>query len=684
MPVHGSSSYPVNIYVFNPNPTAMTVTFYDNTSTLGPYTLPPKGARALTELSGTYLRNNSGVRITGDQLFWGIVAIDYLGTAHDWGFSLVPSRMLKNEYYIPWSPTDLNSPGGSGTNGSPIWITPLLDNTFVEVDFNSTGTINTSNTLNTRQVWRVYDTTDRDNAGTYVRASGPLAISYGEAPEAPVNSPGLDLGYAVLPLAQDFIDPIITLDMQGSATAVPSTGGNATLEATFTAGNYDDVAVLGYSVRFPSGITYVPGSAVLLLPDGSSYAPAAPSDTTAGGVRTLSFVFDESIDRFETLTLGYELFFGDGLENTSYKLTATGDASYAGVTLSPTATHTITKSYLTVTKDVSDAQAVVDTELTYTLTAQNTNPSGGTSASAVVLSDTLAEGLDFVSATDGGVYTPANRTVTFDLGTLTADTAVTRQLVARLRPLPEGSAVANQARMTSSTFANVTMWSNTVETTVIYPAFDFAVTASAPLLLGSSDVITYTVVVTNTSAAAAAGLILTDLIPEGAVYVQGSMRLDVGGGFVTQTDDDDGLDASNFGITTPGAVTTAVASLAPGASITFELSVTVAEGAVTGQSISNIATLVTSQTPPQNSNTLTLAITDADGDGVSADIELLLGTDPDDADSDGDGINDYVETDGGSPIDTDGDGTIDALDTDSDNDGIRHRRRWHLGLPRRR
>lgn len=61
---------------------------------------------------------------------------------------------------------------------------------------------------------------------------------------------------------------------------------------------------------------------------------------------------------------------------------------------------------------------------------------------------------------------------------------------------------------------------------------------------------------------------------------------------------------------------------------------------------------------------------DTDGDGLLDGTEIGLGTDPDSADSDGDGIGDFVETDGGSPVDTDGDGVIDALDLDSDGDGI--------------
>jgi hypothetical protein len=65
-----------------------------------------------------------------------------------------------------------------------------------------------------------------------------------------------------------------------------------------------------------------------------------------------------------------------------------------------------------------------------------------------------------------------------------------------------------------------------------------------------------------------------------------------------------------------------------------------------------------------------LSAVDTDGDGLVDVLEDALGTDPGSSDSDVDGIDDFVETDGGSPVDTDADGVIDALDTDSDDDGL--------------
>ena len=61
---------------------------------------------------------------------------------------------------------------------------------------------------------------------------------------------------------------------------------------------------------------------------------------------------------------------------------------------------------------------------------------------------------------------------------------------------------------------------------------------------------------------------------------------------------------------------------------------------------------------------------DIDGDGLTNGLEEMIGTDPFNPDSDNDGIDDFIETDGGSPINSDSDSTIDALDLDSDNDGV--------------
>ncbi len=61
---------------------------------------------------------------------------------------------------------------------------------------------------------------------------------------------------------------------------------------------------------------------------------------------------------------------------------------------------------------------------------------------------------------------------------------------------------------------------------------------------------------------------------------------------------------------------------------------------------------------------------DLDHDGLQNYVEDNLGTNKTNSDSDEDSVDDYTETNGGSPIDTDNDTVIDANDPDDDDDGI--------------
>lgn len=671
VPIRGSTSYDVNFYLFNPNATDLSVTIYDNTNTLGPYTIPAKEARALTELTGADLRNNSGARVSGTQLFWGVVDVDYNGTAHDWGFSLLPSRMLKSEYYIPWSPVDL-SPSGSDTAGSPIWITPLADNTVVQVDFNNNGTFDQTYTLNTRATQRVYDTTDGDHAGTRVVASGPVAIAYGEDHTAPAGSPGLDLGYSVLPLEQDFIDPILTLGMATSDPAVPATGGNAQMVAQFRAGNYDNISLSSYQISFPSAaaapkIDYVVSSATITRPDSTSYTLEPTSNTFSSGTRTLVWNFSEQLDRFETLTITFNLSFDAGVANGSYRTTSRGTGTYSTFTLQPTAIFDVAKSYLDVGKSVSATSAAVNSNITYTLTVQNI--SGSSTANAVVLLDTLDEGLEFVSATGGGTFSATSRTVSWNFGNMAAGASNVVTFTAQLLSLPEGAIVENRARATSTSFSGANLWSPMVSTTVLYPSFDFVLSASNPSVLGPNDEITYTLTITNTSSVNASNVLFSDVIPTGTSYVANSMRLDTGSGFVPLTDAQDS-DEADYGVSRSLGVSGLLASLNAGDTAVFDFKVVVASGLAADAVINNIASLSSSETIPVLSNAVQIDVTDPDGDDLLTSTELTLGTNPTDSDSDGDGISDYLETDGGTAVDSDTDLTIDALDLDSDNDGL--------------
>jgi hypothetical protein len=227
-----------NIYLFNPNTAAVNVTVYDQVNSWS-FAVSPTSATSWIDETGGPLRAGSGARIVADDLIWGIVAYDYTRENRDWGFSLVPSRYLKDDYFISWSPTNRNR--NPNQPGSPVWVTPVRDGTTVWVDLDGDGSFDNASTdcdiaaeagpytLDVMDVLRVYDPTDGDNAGTRIVANGPIALAYGQDGDCSgTGDPYLDLGYTVLPLTQDFLDPILSISGVPSMTSVPPPAGTWT------------------------------------------------------------------------------------------------------------------------------------------------------------------------------------------------------------------------------------------------------------------------------------------------------------------------------------------------------------------------------------------------------------------------------------------------------------------------
>ncbi|GAB3585782.1 hypothetical protein GCM10027406_34580 [Leifsonia lichenia] len=102
---------------------------------------------------------------------------------------------------------------------------------------------------------------------------------------------------------------------------------------------------------------------------------------------------------------------------------------------------------VSIAKDDHEEFVEVDQELTYDLTVTN-NAAWG--APLTVVTDILPEGVEFVSATDDGVYDDETRTVTWELGTLDGDServvSVTAKVVAGLT---DGDPIVNTATVTT-------------------------------------------------------------------------------------------------------------------------------------------------------------------------------------------------------------------------------------------
>ena len=427
VPVRGSTGYPVNIYLFNPNAAATSVTLYPGGNT---YSIPANSSRSWIDLTGSALPNGSGGRILSTELIWGVVAYDYTATSRDWGFSLIPTRYLRNEYYVSWSPVN-NTPtpgpwrqGGNPLGGNPVWITPLQDNTTVQiylngdttpdsVDTNGDGVADsgTSTTLNVLQVMRVYDQTDGRNDGTRIVASGPVAVSYGQDDICDTGGDSLDLGYAVLPLTQDFLSPIATVTATPSTTTVPTGGGDVIVTLKIKAGNYDDITgVNGWLNTNSANVSYVSNSAAVTAPGFSGNL----EPTIVGNLLTWNLNY--RLDHDQEITIQFTLRWAGSAPNQAYSLQGGADATYLIQTFHPYDNFQIVKTYLELAKQVDLSSASAGDTLTYTITAHNS--SGTSTVTNLVVTDSLNEGLGFVSADHSGTFSQQTRTVTWSLGNL--------------------------------------------------------------------------------------------------------------------------------------------------------------------------------------------------------------------------------------------------------------------------
>ncbi|NMB77054.1 MAG: DUF11 domain-containing protein [Myxococcales bacterium] len=668
---NNTTSGNVNIYLFNPNVAAASITIFDNQlPTAGKtFTLPANSAISWLDAiaAGHLLPRNSGARIVSDRLIWGVVAYDYTGTSRDWGFSLVPSRFLNDDYYISWAPVNA-TPAAGDVQGNCVWVTATQNGTTVYVDVNSDGAPDNVDTdgdgnpnagpyaLDVLGVLRVYDQTDGDNTGTHIWANAPIAVTYGQdAATAPAGGDMLDLGYTVLPLTHQFLNPILTVRGVPSATSMPTSGGSLGVTVTARAGNFDDLTNAGVSLEMSAQLTYVPNSAWLTVP-GSPPAQVEPTITSAGGRTTLTWAANAELDRYQEIQVSLDVSF-DAAPNGIYNFVAGAAAQYFGVSLNPRDRFDVVKTYLEVAKTVDRASATAGDLLAYTITVRNTSTTQ--SATGLSLRDPLNEGLDFVSASAPGAYDALSRSVVWNLGTLNAGEQTTQAFQARVRTLPEGTVIGNIA----SAFSNVTprVDSNRAETVVEYPLLNVTKFGS-PAAVVADDVITFRLQIENASALDAANVVLRDKAPAFTTYIPGSMTLDTGSGPESQSDALD-ADACDFGGSFAGEVTARFNTLPAHAAYVLEFRVQVNAGTPDGTVIHNLATIESDTSLSRLSNVVVIDVgnADPDGDGLTNAQEAALGTDPDDADSDDDGLSDGEEE---SAFVT------DPLDFDSDDDGL--------------
>ena len=232
---------------------------------------------------------------------------------------------------------------------------------------------------------------------------------------------------------------------------------------------------------------------------------------------------------------------------------------------------------LSIAKRAGPDPVVVGQNLRYTLTVSNVGPS---TATAVVLKDTLPPGVTSVSSTPGAEScAEASGVITCALPDMPANTSTT---VTILVTADTAGVITNTATVTAGeTDPDVTNNTATLMTTVDVAA-DLSITKSDspdPAVAGAS--LSYTVMVTNNGPSDATAVTLTDTLPAGVA-------------FVSSTPDSPTCTESS------GTVSCTLGALNAGETTTVAIEVTVSSATI--GTITNTASVTGNETDPDDTN----------------------------------------------------------------------------------
>ncbi len=176
----------------------------------------------------------------------------------------------------------------------------------------------------------------------------------------------------------------------------------------------------------------------------------------------------------------------------------------------------------------SPNSVIVTSNLSYVISVTNAGPSTATN---VIVTDALPAGTAFVQSGAGGSYSTNTGVVTFNLGSLPINGVTNVSMV--ISPGVVGVITNTVFASASQVEANAADNTASVVTPVTAAAADLAIgMADAPNPVQVGNNLTYTITVTNLGPATATNVIVTNVLPAGAVFVSGG-SYSVNGGVVT-------------------------------------------------------------------------------------------------------------------------------------------------------
>ncbi len=190
-----------------------------------------------------------------EEPFFAVTAVDFLTTAHDWGFTLLPEDNLTTTLVVGWAPgRDPTSATNPTENGSPIWVTAnAMTDLFVDFDGDpTTGTLIDAQgnrydqlvPIENLESIQLFDTGDGDQSGAriYTLDGTLITAAWGQDPiTASPAAPALDLGTTVLPITRVRVvkEGLLIDDVDGDGGIDPG----ETIQYTITVTNVSDAIV---------------------------------------------------------------------------------------------------------------------------------------------------------------------------------------------------------------------------------------------------------------------------------------------------------------------------------------------------------------------------------------------------------------------------------------------------------
>ncbi len=359
------------------------------------------------------------------------------------------------------------------------------------------------------------------------------------------------------------------------------------------------------------------------LPTGTAFAsltaPGLSCTTPAVGAAgdVACSVSTLAVGATTTLTLAVQvaptLLDGAVITNAAAVRSDTPDLVPANNTdIEPTVVAAATSADLAITKTDAADPVAVNGNVVYTLTIRNNGPAAAT---GVTVTDTLPAGVTFVSAVPSqGAACTGTATVTCVLGGLASGAQAT-VVVTITAPTP--GVITNVATVTGSEPDPAPQNNTATEPTTIGNATDADLRVTKidtpdPVLV--NGLVAYTIAVENRGPAAAANVQLSDVVPVGTVFES----LTPAAGWTCT--------APATGAT--GTVSCTVATLAAGASATFDLRVRLAAGTAAGTTLSNTVTVSSTTPDPDPANNTDTEPTLVVGPGT-ADVRIVKTDAPD-------------------------------------------------------